>query len=392
MSDHAATDAFEPINLTEEQGLVRETVKGFARSELSPLAPEIDEKERIPRTIWNRLGQLQLLGVPVPAEYGGMGLSALCAATVVEELASACASTALSVAAHVGLGTMPIVKFGTDAQKQKYLPDLCTGKKLGAFGLTEPGAGSDAAALHTHAEKKGDRYVLNGNKMFITNAHVADVYIVAVATKPGAGPKGITALIVEKNTKGLSVAKCGKKLGMRGSDWGELVFQDCEVPETQRMGVENEGFGIFMDTLVGGRVGIAALGVGLAQAAFETASGYAQERRQFGHPIGSFQAIGQLIADMCTSIEAGRLLTYHAAQLRDAGKPHRRQASIAKLFTSEACNRVCTDAIQVLGGYGYTKDFPVERFYRDAKLLEIGEGTSQIQRLIIAREVLGKLD
>jgi alkylation response protein AidB-like acyl-CoA dehydrogenase len=355
MSEPVHTDAFEPINLTEEQGLVRETARGFARSELTPLAPEIDEKERMPRTVWNRLGALQLLGVPIPEEYGGMGLNALCAATVIEELAAACASTALSVAAHVGLGTLPIAKHGSAEQKKKYLPDLCVGKKLAAFGLTEPGAGSDAAALQTRAEKKGDRYILNGNKMFITNAHVADVYVVAVATKPGAGPKGITALIVEKNSKGLTVSKCGKKLGMRGSDWGELAFQNVEVPETNRMGKENEGFGIFMDTLVGGRVGIAALGVGLGQGAFEAAAGYAQERHQFGHAIGSFQSVGNMIADMSSLLDAGRLLTYRAAQLRDAGKPHKRQASVAKLFTSEACNKICTDAIQVLGGYGYTK-------------------------------------
>lgn len=384
------SDAFEPLNLTEDQGLVRETVRQFARSELTPLAPEIDEKERIPRQVWNRLGELQLLGVPFSEAYGGMGLNNLCAVTVCEELATACASTALSVGAHISLGTSPIAKFGAEAQKKRWLPDLCSGKKIASFGLTEAGSGSDASALQTAAIKKGDKYILNGSKIFITNAHVADLYVVAVRTG-GPGPKGISALVVEKKTPGFSVGNGDKKLGMRGSDWGELLFQDAEVPVENLLGEENDGWKIFMDTLVGGRVGIAAQAVGLGEAAYEAAAGYASERRQFGAPIGSFQAIGQLIADMAVGLETARLFTYRAAQLRDAGRPHVRQASIAKLYASEACVRICSDAVQVLGGYGYTKDFPVERFYRDAKLYEIGEGTSQIQRLIIAREVLGKL-
>jgi len=385
------SNAFEAHNVTEEQRLVRETARSFARSELMALAPEIDEKERLPRQIWTRLGELQLLGVSVPEKYGGMGLDALCAATVAEELAAACASTALSVAAHSGLAVSPIARFGTEEQKQKYLPDLCNARKLGAFALTEPGSGSDAAGLVTRAERKGDNYILNGSKIFITNAHVADVFVTAVTTTPGAGPKGITALLVDKKTPGFSVGPGDKKLGMRGSDWGELVYQDAEVPVANLLGAENQGWQVFTDTLTGGRIGIGALAVGLSIAAMEVAVSYATERRQFGKPIGTFQSVGNMLADMSVSIEAGRLLVYHAAQLRNADRDCTRISSIAKLFCSEACNRICSDAIQILGGYGYTKDFPVERFFRDAKLLEIGEGTSQIQRLVIAREILGKL-
>lgn len=388
----ADTDAFEAPNFTDEQGMVRETVHGFARSELMPLAPEIDEKKRIPRQIYNRLGELQLLGVPVPEEYGGMGLDGLCAATVVEELAAACASTALSVAAHVGLVVSPVLRFGTEKQKKRWLPDLCSGKALGAFALTEPNSGSDAVAAQTKCVKKGDRWILNGSKIFITNAHVAQVFLVCASTEPGAGPKKICAFLVEKGTKGFTIGQGDEKLGMRGSDWGELLFQDAEVPDENLLGQANAGWDVFMETLTGGRIGIGALGVGLAQGAFEAAVMYAQERRQFGKPIGTFQAVASMIADMSVGIETGRLMVYRAAQLRDAGRPHKRQAAIAKLYTSEMCNRVCTDAVQVLGGYGYTKEFPVERHFRDAKLLEIGEGTSQVQRLVIAREVLGRLE
>jgi alkylation response protein AidB-like acyl-CoA dehydrogenase len=331
------------------------------------------------------------LGVSFPEAHGGMGLDELCAVTVVEELAVACASTALSVAAHVGLGTAPIAKFGTEAQKKKFLPDLCAGRRVNAFALTEAGAGSDASSLLTAAVRKGDKYILNGTKIFITNAHVADVFMTAVCTSPGKGPKGISTMLVEKGTPGFGVGPGDKKLGMRGSDWGELTFKDAEVPAENLLGAENEGWKVLMDTLVGGRIGIGALGVGLMQAALETAVGYAREREQFGKPLGAHQSVANMIADMSVALEAGRLLVYRSAQLRDAGRPHARQASIAKLFASQHANRVCSDAVQILGGYGYTKDFPVERYFRDARLLEIGEGTSQIQRIIIAREVMGKL-
>ena len=385
------SDVFVPLDLTDEQAAVRQTAQSFCKTHLQKVATAIDEKQQIPAEIWTALSEAQLLGVPFPETYGGMGLNVLCGATVVEEIARVCASTALSVAAHVSLGTSPINRFGTDAQKKRFLPDLCTGKKLAAFGLTEPGAGSDAGGTQTRAVLKGDRYIVNGAKTFITNAHVAGVFLLAVSTNPAAGTHGISALLVESNTKGMKIHPGSKKLGMRGSDWGEITFEDAEVPADNLLGVQDQGFSVFMDTLIGGRVGIGALGVGLATAAMQAAVKYAQERKQFGKAIGSFQSVGNMIADMAVGIEAARHLVYHAGQLRDAGKPHTRQCSIAKLYSSEICNRICNDAVQVHGGYGYTHEFPVERFFRDAKLLEIGEGTSQIQRMIIARDVLGKL-
>jgi len=366
------SDVFTPVDVSEEQTLVRQTARKFCQSQLQPHAAAIDEKEQIPPQIWKGLADAQLLGVPFPEEYGGMGLNALCAATVIEELARVCASTALSVAAHVGLGTAPIAKFGTDEQKKRFLPDLASGKKLAAFGLTEPGAGSDAGRTQTRAVRKGDRYIVNGAKTFITNAHVAGVFLLAVSTNPAAGTHGISALVVESNTKGLKIHPGAKKLGMRGSDWGELTFEDAEVPAENLLGVQDQGFSIFIDTLIGGRVGIGALALGLATAAFEAAVRYAKDRRQFGKAIGSFQSVANMIADMAVGIEAARHLVYNAGQLRDAGKPHARQCSIAKLYASEVCNRICNDAVQIHGGYGYTREFPVERFFRDAKLLEIG--------------------
>jgi alkylation response protein AidB-like acyl-CoA dehydrogenase len=382
----------QAYNLSEEQAAVRETARNFARNELLPLAASSDADEKIPPKIWSRLAELQLLGVPFPEEYGGMGLNSLCNATVIEELAYACASTALAVSAHIGLGSAPVAKYGSTEQKKRFLPEFCAGRKIIAFALTEPGAGSDAGGTQTRAEKKGDRYVLNGAKIFITNAHVAGAFLVATSTNPTAKTHGISTFIVDKGTKGLIVNEGDEKLGMRGSDWGELVFQDVEVPAENLLGGENQGFSIFMDTLIGGRIGIGALALGLATAAMEASVKYASERRQFGKLIGSFQSVSNMIADMAVGVEAARHLVYHAAQLRDAGKPHTRECSIAKLYASEVCNQICDDAVQVHGGYGYTKEFPVERFFRDAKLLEIGEGTSQIQRLIIAREVLGRLE
>jgi len=386
------TEVIAPLNLSDEQALVRQTVREFARGELQPLAAGIDANEKIPAEIWKRLSDLQLMGVPIPEQYGGMGLNSLCGCTVVEELAAVCASTALALSAHVGLGTAPIAKFGTEEQKKRFLPDLAGGKKIIAFGLTEPGAGSDAGGTQTVAVRKGDRYVVNGSKIFITNAHAASVFLLAVSTNPAAKTRGISALLVEKGSNGFTINPGDEKLGMRGSDWGELLFQDVEVPAENLLGKEDEGFGVFMDTLIGGRIGIGALGVGLAIGAMEASVKYARERKQFGKAIGSFQSVANMIADMAVGIEAARQLVYHAAQLRDAGKPHTRECSIAKLFASEMCNRCCDDAVQIHGGYGYTKEFPVERYFRDAKLLEIGEGTSQIQRVIIARDVLGKLE
>ncbi len=379
------------INYSEEQAAVRETTRNFARLELQPHAVQIDRDQKLPTEIWRRLSELQLLGAAVPSAYGGLGLNVLCAITVIEELARVCASTALSVAAHTGLCASPLVRFGGEPLKQRFLPHLASGQSIGAFGLTEPGAGSDAGNAKTTAIQKSDKLVVTGSKIFITNAPVAGIFLVAVSTNPKAGAQGITALVIESGAKGFTVNPGDEKLGMRGSEWGELSFQDVEVPLENMVGLQDKGFGIFMETLVGGRIAIGALAVGLAAAALDASVKYARERKQFGRPIGSFQSIGNMIADMTVGIEASRNLVYRAAQLRDEGKPHVRECSIAKLYASEACMRICNDALQIHGGYGYTKDFPVERFFRDAKLLEIGEGTSQIQRMIIARDVLGKM-
>jgi len=386
-----SSDVFISLDLSDEQAMVRQTAQEFCRSQLQPLAASIDENQHIPKEIWKGLADANLLGVPFPETYGGMGLNVVCAAMVIEEIAKVCASTALSVAAHVSLGTSPINRFGTEAQKKRFLPDLATGKRLAAFGLTEPGAGSDAGGTQTRAVRKGDRYIVNGAKTFITNAHVAGVFLLAVSTNPAAGTHGISALLVESNTPGMKIHPGAKKLGMRGSDWGELTFENAEVPVENLLGIQDQGFQVFMDTLIGGRVGIGALALGLATAAMTASVKYAQERKQFGKPIGSFQSVANMIADMAVGLEASRHLIYHAGTLRDAGKPHTRQCSVAKLYASEVCNRICNDAVQVHGGYGYTREFPVERYFRDAKLLEIGEGTSEIQRVIIARDVLGKL-
>ena len=389
MSSH--DDIITDINLSEEQAAVRETTRQFAQLELQPLAAEIDREQHIPEHIWRRLSELQLLGAAVPQAYGGLGLNTLCAITVIEELARVCASTALSVGAHTGLCVSPLVRFANESMKQKFLPPLAMGGVIGAFGLTEPNAGSDAGNATTAAVQKADRFIVNGSKIFITNAPDAGTFVVAVSTTPKTGAQGITALVVEAGTPGFTVVPGGEKLGMRGSSWGELLFQDAEVPMSNMLGLQDKGFGIFMETLVGGRVGIGALALGLSTAALLASVVYARERKQFAKPIGAFQSVGNMIADMTVSVEAMRNLVYRAAQLRDEGQPHVRECSIAKLYASEACMKICTDAIQIHGGYGYTKDFPVERFFRDAKLLEIGEGTSQIQRMIIARDVLGKM-
>lgn len=387
MSNEIITD----LNLSEEQAAVRETTRQFAQQELQPVAAQIDRDQKIPDNIWERLAELQLLGAAIPPEYGGLGLNLLCGITIVEELARVCASTALSVSAHTGLCASPLVRFGSESQKQNFLPPLALGTTLGAFGLTEPSAGSDAANAKTVAVQKGDKFIVNGSKIFITNAPIAGTFLVAVSTNPQAAGHGISALVVEAGTPNFRVVPGGEKLGMRGSAWGELLFEDTEVPVANMVGEKDQGFGIFMETLIGGRVGVAALALGLASAAFDASVKYARERMQFGKPIGAFQSVGNMIADMAVGLEAARNLVYRAAMLRDAEQAHVRECSIAKLYASEVCMKICTDAIQIHGGYGYTKEFPVERFFRDAKLLEIGEGTSQIQRMIIARDVLGKL-
>jgi len=377
------------LPVTEEQEMLRETVRDFARAELLPQAIEIDREARFPVDTFRKLAELGILGLPIPEEYEGAGVDSQTMAMVVEELAKVCGSTALGVAAHTSLCLWPIYSFGNEEQRRRYVPDLASGRKLGAFGLTEPNAGSDAGGTKTMAVRDGDSYVLNGSKIFITNANYAGTFVVTAVTDPSKGTRGgISSFILERGMPGFSVNKGDEKLGMRGSDWGELSFQDCRVSAANRLGGEGQGFANFMKTLDGGRIGIAALALGLAEGACERSVKFAQERVAFGKPIAEQQSLAFKLADMAVGIEAGRLLVRNAAQLRDAGKAYSREAAIAKLFCSEMAMKVTFDAIQVHGGYGFTTEYHVERMYRDAKLCTIGEGTSEIQRIVISRDIL----
>ncbi|MBI5359732.1 MAG: acyl-CoA dehydrogenase [Planctomycetes bacterium] len=380
------------FELTEEQNMLRETVRDFACKEVEPKAKQIDETQEFPVDTLKKMAELGLFGIPVPEEYGGAGSDNLSYIITVEELARVCGSTAITLAAHMSLGTYPILAHGSEAQKKKYLPALASGEKLGSFGLTEPDAGSDASGTKTTATRNGNHYIINGNKIFITNAGYAGTFtITAVTDKAAKGAKGISAFILEKGTPGFSVGKKEDKLGLRGSDTRELIFEDCKVPAENLLGKENDGFKVFMDTLDGGRISIGALALGIAQGAMDKSVAYSKERKQFGQFIGSFQAIQNMIADMAVEIEAARHLVYNAARLKDAHLPYSKESAIAKLYASETAMRTTKNAIQIFGGYGYTKDYPVERYYRDAKLCEIGEGTSEIQRMVIARQVIGRL-
>jgi butyryl-CoA dehydrogenase len=375
--------------LTEEQEMLLSTVRDFARQELLPQAVEIDREARFPVDTFKKMAELGLLGLPIPEEYEGSALDTLTSVLVVQELAKCCASTALGVAAHTSLCMVPIWMFGNDEQRRRYLPDLASGRVLGSFGLTEPNAGSDAGGTRTTAVKDGDHWVLNGSKIFITNANYADTFIVTALTdKEKKTRGGISSFILERGMDGFQINKGDEKLGMRGSDWGELSFQDCRVSSAQMLGDEGQGFANFMKTLDGGRIGIAALATGIAIGAYEMSVAYAKERKAFGKPIAAQQAIGFKLADMAVNIEAARHLVRAAAELRDAGKPYTVEAAIAKLFASEMAMAVTNDAIQVHGGYGFVTEYHVERMYRDAKLCTIGEGTSEVQRIVICREIL----
>lgn len=376
------------MELTEEQKLIRRTVRKFAEEVLEPRAAEIDEKEEFPVDSVKRMAEEGFLGLIFPEEYGGSGLDTLCYTIATEEISRVCGSTGLTFAAHISLGCHPIYAFGTDEQKKKFLTPLARGEKIGAFGLTEPNAGSDAGGTETRAVRAGDKYVVNGTKIYITNASYADVFTFAAVTDPKSGNNGISAIIVEKGTPGFRVGSKERKLGCRGSDTAELVFEDCEIPVENLLGEENDGFRVFMHTLDGGRISIAAMALGIAQGAFERALAYSKERKQFGRPISEFQLVKAMLADMATDIEAARHLTYGVSRLKDRGAPFTKEAAMAKLFASEVAMKTTTKAVQILGGAGYMKDHPVERYFRDAKLTEIGEGTSEIQRLVIAREVL----
>jgi butyryl-CoA dehydrogenase len=376
------------LDLTEEQQLLQKSVREFAEAEVKPHAKEIDETGHFPFDNFKKAAELGLTGVAVPENYGGAGMDHVSYAIVIEEISRVCASTGVILSVQNSLYCDPVLRFGTEEQKQKFLVPFARGEKIGCYALTEPQAGSNAAALTTKAVRKGDTYVINGTKAWITNGGAADAAIVYVNTQPEKGEKGITALVVEKGTRGFAVGKEEKKLGIHATACTELSFTDCEVPVGNRIGNEGEGYKVALSTLDGGRIGIASQATGIAQGAFEAALSYAQQRQAFGHPISDFQAIQFMLADMATEIDAARLLTRRAAWKQDSGARFTMEASIAKLFASEMSTRVAHKAIQIHGGYGYSSEYPVERAYRDARITEIYEGTSEIQRLVIAAWVL----
>jgi butyryl-CoA dehydrogenase len=378
------------FDLTEEQELLRQTVRAFAEKEVQPGASARDEAARFPAELIPRLAELGLLGLQVAPEYGGAGLDSMSATLMIEELARVDGAVALLVASHNSLCVAHIANFGTEEQKKKYLPALAKGEKLGAWALTEPSSGSDASALRTRATLEGDYWLLNGEKQFTTQGSSAGVYVIMAATDPGLGKRGISAFIVETATPGLTIGKVENKLGVRASDTAGLHLENLRIPKENVLGELNSAFKDVLRILQGGRIGIAALAIGIASAALERAIRYAQERKQFGKPIGEFEAIQWMLADMATEIDASRLLAYRAARLKDTGQPFLKAASQAKLYAAEAAMRATNKAIQIHGGYGYLKDHPLERYFRDAKLCEIGEGTSEIQRMIIAKEILSE--
>jgi butyryl-CoA dehydrogenase len=376
------------FELSSEQRLIRDTARELATREIAPAAAEIDRSHQFPRKLFSRLGELGLLGIMVPEKWGGAGLDALSYAIALEEVARACASTAVAMSVQSSLVAAPILAEGTDEQRGRFLPDLAAGRKIGCFALSEPEAGSDAKAQRTRAVRDGARWLLSGTKNFITNAPVADLMIVFANTDPGQGSRGITAFVVPTSSPGLKIGPPDDKLGIRGAPSAQVFLDGCPVDDGDRLGAEGEGFKIAMRALDGGRIGIAAQALGIARAAFEAATGYARERKTFGQPIAEHQAIQFKLADMKTEIEAARLLLWRAAATKDRGGRYGTEAAMAKLFASEVANRAAKEAVQVFGGYGYLTDFPVERHFRDAKITEIYEGTSEIQRLVIASALL----
>lgn len=375
------------FELTDEQKMLREMVRNFAENEVEPTAKERDEEARFDREIFDQMAELGLTGIPWPEKYGGIGSDYVSYVIAVEELSRVCASTGVTLSAHVSLASWPIFAYGNDTQKETYLTKLATGEALGAFALSEPGAGSDVASMQMTAKKVANKYVLNGTKVWITNGGEADIYVVFAKTDEQEAHRGISAFIVEKDAPGLSFGKTENKLGIRSSPTAEMIFDQCEIPEENLLGKEGEGFRIAMRTLDGGRSGIAAQAVGISQGALDHAVQYAKERKQFGRRIADHQAISFKLADMATEIEAARLLTYRAAWLESNGHDYGTASAMAKLYASDAAMRHTTEAVQIFGGYGYTKDYPVERFMRDAKITQIYEGTNEIQRLVIGRSV-----
>jgi short/branched chain acyl-CoA dehydrogenase len=373
------------FDLGEEHELVRRTVRDFAEQRIAPVAAELDREERFPYDVVAELAELGLMGMPIPEEYGGAGTDTLSYAIAIEELTRVDSSVAITVAAHTSLGTMPIYLFGSEEQKREWLPDLASGRRLAAFGLTEPDAGSDAGATRTRAELRDGSWVVNGSKIFITNAGTDITACVTITARTGEDE--VSNVVVPNGTPGYEISAPMHKLGWHASDTRELSFRDCAVPEGNLLGPRGEGFRQFLEILDGGRISVAAMGVGLAQGAYDLAEAYAKERRQFGKPIASFQAVQFRLADMATEIEAGRNLVYKAAWLKDQDRPFAQAAAMAKLYTGELSHRVANWALQIHGGYGYMEESAISRFYRDQKILEIGEGTNEVQRMVIARHL-----
>jgi alkylation response protein AidB-like acyl-CoA dehydrogenase len=375
------------FDLTEQQQMVRDMVREFARAEVAPLAHEIDEQHRFPLETWTKIVELGLPGIPFAEEVGGSGGDTLSYCIAVEEISKVCGSTGLTLAAHVSLGTYPIYAWGGPL-RERYVPNLIRGDYMGAYGLTEPNAGSDSGSTLTTAVLEGDSWRINGRKCFCTNANHAGTFIITAVTTPGIGAKGISAFVVPRGIDGFHLEPGEHKLGMRGSDWGSLVFQDARIPKDHLLGPPGEGFKTFMKTLDGGRISIGALSLGIAEGAFDCAREYAKQREAFGGTLADLQAVQFKLANMALDCEAARHLVYHAARLKDLGQPFGTAAAMAKLYASECAMRVTYDAIQIYGGMGYSREYPVERMWRDAKLCVIGEGTSEIQRLVIARSIL----
>ncbi|ADG07883.1 acyl-CoA dehydrogenase [Kyrpidia tusciae] len=377
------------FSLTEEQQEIRDAVRRFAEEVIRPRAPQIDEEDRFPRDIIQNMADLGFLGIPIPEEWGGVGADFVSYVLAIEEVAKVSATVAVILAVHTSLGALSVLYHGSEDQKDKYLRGLASGRLLGAFALTEPQAGSDAAAITTRARREPGGYRIDGQKVFITNGGEADLYLIFANLNPEAGRRGITAFLVEADNQGLIIGKKERKMGLNGSATTELIFEDCRVPESARLGGEGEGYRVAMSLLDGGRIGIAAQALGIAEGALELARAYVKERQQFGRRIGDFQGVQFILADRAAEIEAARLLVYRAATMRAKGLPCAKEAAMAKLYASDTAMRVTVDAVQLHGGYGYIKDYGVERYMRDAKVTQIYEGTNQIQRMVVAKHVLG---
>ncbi|WP_273831783.1 acyl-CoA dehydrogenase [Guptibacillus sedimenti] len=374
---------------TEEQKMMQKMVRDFAEKEIAPIVEKMEETDRYPREVIKRMGELGLMGIPIPEAYGGAEMDYTSYIIAIHELSKVSATVGVILSVHTSVGTLPILAFGTEEQKKRYIPKLATGEYLGAFALTEPSSGSDASSMKTRAVRDGDHYILNGSKIFITNGGEADTYVAFARTNPDEkGSKGVTAFIIEHDMPGFSVGKKEKKMGLHGSNTVEIIFENCRVPVENRLGEEGQGFKIAMANLESGRIGIAAQSLGIAEAALNYATAYAKERHQFGKPIGQNQGLGFKLADMATEVEAAKLLTYRAADLKNHKIPCMQEVSMAKLFASKAAVKASIEAVQVYGGYGYTKDYPVERLFRDAKVCEIYEGTSEIQKIVISRNLM----